>query len=428
MWDLDAIIRSNNQAAIDYMMRGRKVDIAQSPQPQAWSLSLLAEKLKVGPPLLSKLLDSFTDIDTLEKFLGLIREYLPEHEEEILSSGTRKVYRFCYLFSKSYFPLPPYASQAEVSGLVSCLPVELMAMSHSAYHDLEMRWGYLLLLSLVIYPYEGDWRDEEDDEVPFDPIEQYVMGLPTEKYKPSASDITWVKSLVATLAVDGQWIAPIGFTMVKVADNKIVLREAIDTPEVRETIRRTLLIAEKAGIEAAFTRTGRTSQEKLNGARVPLLEVVQRHVGIEVADFIPAGGWTPSELHAMTDGTSYEGVGIFADWACSITNCVVLDSGYDRCNYIEGYSEPIFKWTSFNVDILTKEWPKVQEIRQKIDHVVEWLEADPISHFRELLEFMAANPAPKQEKTVKEISDYDPTEHFCPLDQLGEEEEDEEDE
>jgi len=35
-------------------------------------------------------------------------------------------------------------------------------MSYSAYHELQMRPGYLLLLSLVIYPYEGDERDIEE--------------------------------------------------------------------------------------------------------------------------------------------------------------------------------------------------------------------------------------------------------------------------
>ncbi|KKL65590.1 hypothetical protein LCGC14_2153520, partial [marine sediment metagenome] len=94
MWDLDSIIRQNNQAAINYMMRGRAVDVAQSPQPQSWSLSLLADKLSIGPPLLTELLKCFTNFEALENFLGLIREFLPEHEEEILSepSGQKRVY------------------------------------------------------------------------------------------------------------------------------------------------------------------------------------------------------------------------------------------------------------------------------------------------------------------------------------------------
>jgi len=421
MWDLDQIIQQNNQAAIDYMMRGRKVDIAQSPQPQNWSLSMLAEKLKVGPPLLAKLLDSFTNIEALEGFLGIIREFLPEHEEEILwERGRQRVYRFCYLFTKKYYPLPSYASDIDAVDLVSCLPVELMAMTYSAYHDLDIREGYLLLLSLVIYPYEGDWRDEEDDSVPFNPLD-----FQTKKYKPSASDIDWLRNLVESLTVGGEWFAPMGFSMVKIADNKIVLRDAKDTPEVKEVISRTLLVAKIARIEAEYSTTGRTSLEKLNGARIPLIDKVRRHVGEETATLIPAGGWTPPELHKMTDGTKYEGVGTFADWACSSTGCAVLDSGYDSCAYIEGMAEPVFKWTRYNVDTLTKQWPKVLTIRQKIDNIVEWVEVNPIVRFRDLLDFLTAQPKLKLTKSeVSKNKFSDPMDNYCILDMKYEEEDD----
>ncbi|MBA7587940.1 hypothetical protein ES708_29988 [subsurface metagenome] len=420
MWDLDTIIRQNNEAALDYMMRGKQLEEAQSPQPEAWVLSLLASKLTVGPPLLTHIIDCLENIDTVEGFLGLIRTLLPEYELEIMSEPrNRRVYRFCYHFGKKYYPLPAN-TECGVGDWVSSMPVALMAMSYSAYHELEMRPGYLLLLSLVIYPYEGDKRDEEDDRVPFGP-----ESLPTEKYRPSARDISWVRDLVATLAVGGQWIAPMGFVVVKVAENRVVLREAIDTPEVKETIRRTLLIANKAGIEAAFDTTGRTSEEKLNGAKVPLFDVVQRMVGTELAERIPVAGWYPDELHQMTNKTPYDGLGDFADWACSQTGCVVLDSSYDDCYYVEGYGEPIFKWTKYNVDTLTKQWPKVQEIRGKIDHLVEWLEADQINKFTELLDFLLKSKSKNTEPKTKRL--YDPTERVCELDQLYGDEGDDDD-
>lgn len=396
-------------------MRGKELEEVQSPQPEAWALALLADVLKVGPPLLTEIINCLENIDSVEAFLRLVRMLLPEHEVEIMSGArSRRVYRFCYFFGKKYYPLPAN-TDCGIGDWVNGMPVVLMAMSYSAYHELEMRPGYLLLLSLVVYPYEGDERDEEDDRVPFDPL-----MLPTEKYRPSASDIDWLKSLIASLAVEGEWIAPIGFTIVKVADNRIELREAKNTPEVKETIRRTLLIAKRIGIVAQCTRAGRTSQEKLNGARVPLLDAVERMVGEEVAGRIPPNGWEPGELHGMTDRTPYDGLGDFADWVCSQTGCVVLDSTYDDCDFAEGYGEPIFKWTKRNVDILTEQWPKVQEIRGKIDHIVEWVESDP-NHFRELLEFLLKSP-PKTRKTKR--SSYDPTEHWCDLDQDTREEDD----
>jgi len=425
MWDLDTIVAENNRAAIEAMMRPPAVEAAQTPRPEAWPLSTLAKKLKVGPPLLSELLKCFTNIDDIEKFVAIIREFLPEHEADILTEPRfGRLYKFCYLFNKRYFPLPIFMQEAELGGFVSSLPVELMGMSYSSYHDLGLRLGYALLLALVVYPYEGDWRDEQDDRVPFDPAD-----LPKEKFRPSASDIAWVEDLVSSLAVGGQWIAPMGFAMVKVGERKIQLMDAKDTPEVKETIRRTLLIAKKAGIEAEFSKTGRTAQEKLNGAKVPLFDMIQGVVGEQLVKMIPPAGWEPDTLHKMTDGTPYDGLGDFGDWVCSNTGCVILDTNYADCEYIEGNAEPLFKWSRYNVDKLTADYPKAQEIRGKIARVVDWLERDPQIRYRELLDFLLSLPEeerkpadPARWRTV-----YDPTEHWCPLEPELEREEDEED-
>jgi len=67
----------------------------------------------------------------------------------------------------------------------------------------------------------------------------------------------------------------------------------------------------------------------------------------------------------MTDGTKYDGAGAFADWACSCTGGIVLDSSYENCDYEEGSGEPTFLWTKHNVDILTEQWSRVQEIAGK---------------------------------------------------------------
>jgi len=309
-------------------MRGRQAEEAQSPQPEGWALSLLADMLKVGPPLLTEIIGCLEQVETVKEFRELVRMLLPEYESEIMAaSRNRRVYKFCYYFGIEYYPLPAN-TDCPPADWVSGMPVELMALSYSAYHELQMRPGYLLMLSLVIYPYEGDERDiEEGNEV------------------------------------------------------------------------------------------------SLDGARVPLLDLVQRIVGEEIVNRIPRNGWTAEELHRITDGTKYDGVGAFADWACSTTGCVVLDSSYENCDYEEGSGEPTFLWTKHNVDILTSEWPKVQEIRGKIDHIVEWLEQDQISRFRELLDFLLKSELVKKKRNR---ACYDPFAHHCALDQdTGEEEEDE---
>jgi hypothetical protein len=261
--------------------------------------------LKVGPPLLTEIIGCLDQIETVKEFRQLVKLLLPEYESEIMGAArNRRVYKFCYYFGIEYYPLPAN-TDCPPGDWVSGMPVELMAMSYSAYHELQLRPGYLLLLSLVIYPYEGDERDIDED----------IPG---------------------------------------------------------------------------------------SGTRVPLLDLVRRLVGEQIVNRIPMEGWNTEELHRMTDGTKYDGVGAFADWACSSTGCVVLDSSYENCDYEEGSGEPTFLWTKHNVDILTEQWPKVQEIRGEIDHLVEWLEADSIGHFRELLDFLLkAEPVKTKKKKTR---------------------------
>ena len=311
-------------------MRGRNVEEAQSPQPEGWALSMLADMLKAGPPQLTEIIGCLEQIETVKEFRELVRMVLPEYESEIMSAPrNRRVYKFCYYFGIEYYPLPAN-TDCPPADWVSGMPVELMAMSYSAYHELQMRPGYILLLSLVIYPYEGDERDIEED----------IPG---------------------------------------------------------------------------------------SGARVPLLDLVRRIVGEEIGNRIPKDGWTAEELHRMTDGTKYDGAGAFADWACSSTGYMVLDSSYANCDYEEGSGEPTFLWTKHNVDILTSEWPRVQEIRRKIDRIVEWLEAEPEGHFHELLGFLLKSQSIGSRKKRKRRY-YDTFEHHCELDQdTGDEEDDDRD-
>jgi len=163
-------------------MRGRQAEEAQSPQPEGWALSLLAEVLKAGPPMLSEIIGCLEQIETVKEFRELVRMLLPDYESEIMSAPrNRRVYKFCYYFGIEYYPLPAN-TDCPPADWVDGMPVELMAMSYSAYHQLQMRPGYFLLLSLVIYPYEGDERDIEEDipgsgaRVPLLDMVQRIVG------------------------------------------------------------------------------------------------------------------------------------------------------------------------------------------------------------------------------------------------------------
>lgn len=432
MLDIDAIVQQHNQYALNEMMSTLRTEVVQRPQPENWALSVLVSKLRTGPPLLSELLSSFTGVESMAGFLELIMRYLPDHEVDILKErGNARLYRFCQLFGRRYFPLPPYTYQQSIDEFIRGMPVQLLGMSYTAYHELTMRPGYILLLSLLIYPYEGDDRDGEDDRVPFDPFDPLKnFDLKAGTYKPAASDIKWLRDLVASLAIGGQWVAPIGFSVVKIANNSIQLIEAKNTAEVKELVERTIIVAGKAGIKAEFKRTGRTAEEKLNGARVALLDSARQMVGDNLAQLIPREGWERNYLHIMTDGTLYDGVGNFADWVFRDTGCVIMDSNYENCSYEEGETEPTFAWSKRNIDKLAKEWPRVKQIREKIDNVVEFIEGDPSARFGELLQMLISkNQVTVPIKKRESVAVSDMTESYMDgieLDQvLSEEEEDE---
>lgn len=448
MWDINEIIRQNNSIAVKNMQMKPEVDKALSPQPEAWALTELAKKMRIGPPMLEELMKCFTNLEEIKAFVQLVKDFLPEHEDEILGEARfGRVYKFCYLFGKKYFPLPRWAHENSLSQFIVGMPLELMGMSYEAYHELEMRPGYILLLSLVPYPYEGDERDSRDDDIlfnPFDPMKRMNMESKfvqiakdddiKDDYKPTKADINWVKHLMSELSDGGTWIAPMGFTFIKVDDRNVELVQAEDTPEVRATVRRTVTIAERCGLnvtahvgKTAWEKKQKTLLEIFTGGRVPVIDYVRQLVGEDLARMLPREGWDPDTLHKMTDGTPYDGVGDFADWANQGTGCTILDSNYGDCEYVEGEGEPYFRWTEYNVKLLAKEWPKVQEIRYKIGHIVEWLESDPHQHFKELLDFIMSLPPSKRRPADpnKKRSCYDPTEFWCQLDQITQYEEDE---
>lgn len=346
MWDLPSIIAENNRQAIQWMMGGQRLERARSPLPESWPLTEICKKLKIGPPLLSELIAGLVDIDSLQQFLELIREYLPEHEEEIMS-GARpdRVYRFCQIWAQKYFPLPGWAKDINMIDFSRAMPVELKGMSYNAWHELDMRPGYVLLLSLVVYPYDGDMRDEDREYW----LDEYGVRQPE----------------------DG------------------------------------------------------TLMEIFNGARVPLIDLTQNLVG-PIARRLPANGWTDEELHLMTDGTAYDGVGHFASWVMSKTGCVILDTCYDDVGYMEGWGEPQFRWSEFNTTTLAREWPKLQQIREKIDRIVEWVEEDPVTRFTELLEFLLKESRTKIKKIKNKVSKpggYDPWDRWSPLECFTDEDE-----
>lgn len=113
------------------------------------------------------------------------------------------------------------------------------------------------------------------------------------------------------------------------------------------------------------------------GGRVPLLEEVQQLVGGQLVELIPTEGWEPADLHRTLDGTKYAGAALFADWVYGNTGFWQLDATYD------GYEgEP---WDPEAVEILTRQWPRVVDIQNKIAAMYNMLEEDTYYHFKNIL-------------------------------------------
>lgn len=126
-------------------------------------------------------------------------------------------------------------------------------------------------------------------------------------------------------------------------------------------------------VESPFVEEG-------DGGRVPIVAQVGDLLGNDIAALIPAEGWTPEQLHKLTDDTLFDGVGVFADWIHSCTGCWMLDA-----NYYDYEGEP---WYPNIISGLTTEWPRVCEIQNKMARVTEFLEQNLKARFMELLNIL----------------------------------------
>lgn len=304
MWDIYNIIRQNNQASLEYMMEGLALQKTNNYIPAVYPLDMLASKMQSGPPNLGVLASILRDNSGHTKFAELVRTFLSGDEKRIIAAPKdQRVKLFCKQFAKKYYPLPFWAHDITINGLINSLPVELYGFSYDVYENLEMRDGYLLLLSLLPYPFLGDDRDDFRDE------------------------------------------------------------------------------GEK-------------------GARVALLDLVSQKIGKSIMRHILKGGWTPAELHKMTDGTQYDGIGSFADWVFAKTGCYMLDANWDNCAYIEGWSEPVFEWSQYNVESLAAQYPKANKILSDIDRIVKWLEKNLDFNFDHLVRYLESNYRPEEKREI----------------------------
>ncbi len=162
MWDLDTIRYMNERAYRSSLkMVNEGVNSPEpSPKPEpVFPLAILAAKLLVGPPSIIRIIDLLENSESVAEFLTLIREFLPEHEQEIMGyiGDNDRIRVFCRYFENQYFPLDDqnFAFEDNTLGdFMHQIPTPLMGFSCDDYEEfMSFRNGFILLLSMVENPY-----------------------------------------------------------------------------------------------------------------------------------------------------------------------------------------------------------------------------------------------------------------------------------
>lgn len=167
-------------------------------------LESLAARLAVAssPPVLSALISRFTSAEAFGDFTELARQYLPEHEHQILGqpSPAAQVSRFAERFRERYFPLHSAFEHGmaepgeEYQQLLAQIPVALASVSWDDWHEAtRMEPADVLLLCLVHTSFDSDGDEEEAGarvalrEAASELIPRRLLSLiPAHGYEPEA--------------------------------------------------------------------------------------------------------------------------------------------------------------------------------------------------------------------------------------------------
>jgi hypothetical protein len=153
MWDLDTIHMMEDRAHREYLR-----------QKPTTPLVAIREKLQdVHPPSISLIRSLFQNVETYHDFLRLVRDFLPEREQEILAktSPSAQMAAFASYFEDRYLPLHPAFKDGEVeddySELLRDIPIMVMGFGWEDYHELNSaRLGMQLMCYLFEPPMQGD--------------------------------------------------------------------------------------------------------------------------------------------------------------------------------------------------------------------------------------------------------------------------------
>jgi hypothetical protein len=176
-------------------------------------LEVLEKKLTACcPPSLDFLLCLFQDTEQIKKFHDLVKEYLPEHENEIMRKPAERTQKFTSYFSAKYFPLADvsdWEGSDDPERFVWMIPINRMGFEMEDWDDMS-RFGdaQTLLLSLVAYPYS----DGDGERVPIIERAAEIVGktlagkIPPLGWKPETLHKALDRTKYETAAVNASYV------------------------------------------------------------------------------------------------------------------------------------------------------------------------------------------------------------------------------
>jgi hypothetical protein len=166
MWPEITLELFNEEAVKEYDRRVKAGLIRNRDIHAVYPLSVLMQRMRKGPPFLSHLINALGGEMFTEDFVELVRDLLPDREEEILAANAdERIDKFCALFSQRYFPLYNDRFGQDLDNFVRSIPIEVQGISEQFYHDFaDLRPGYILMLSLINSPFEYEYLEGDSSQ------------------------------------------------------------------------------------------------------------------------------------------------------------------------------------------------------------------------------------------------------------------------
>lgn len=139
-----------------------------------------------------------------------------------------------------------------------------------------------------------------------------------------------------------------------------------------------------------------------DGIRLPALDAADEFVPHDLLLLIPAGGFSPADLHERLDDTPYAAAADFANWLWGETGTVFLDLDDEVVMDVE--------WSRENLLELTEQWRRAETILRSITDLAAWLETNPPAHFVELLDAALGRDAQLTYERMRRFYAYEITE------------------